>query len=124
MAEAFFNKYSKNNKAISAGLEETQPKMHKLIINAMKEEDIDISNNISKLTTKEMLNQSDIVILMSKNLSSHLNFIKENTSAEIEIWDIPDIHASESDYHLYPEFQKARNIIKNKVLELTNELEK
>ena len=124
MAETFFNKYSQNDKAISAGLEETQPRMHKFVINAMKEENIDITNNISKLATKEMLKNSDLIILMSKNLSSHLDFIKSNTSAKIEIWDIPDIHASESDNHLYPEFQKAREIIKDKVLTLTNNLNK
>ena len=37
MAEAFFNEYSKNNTAESAGLIEKQDHMHRLVVKVIKE---------------------------------------------------------------------------------------
>ena len=126
MAEGFFNCYSKKHKAYSAALVSPQDKMHRLIVNAMKEEAIDISNNKSKMVSNEMLIAADIIIFMSKDLQEHLNYIREDakSDAKIMVWDIPDIHAKETDDHLYPDFIKAKDIIKKKVLELISKTEK
>ena len=43
IAEAFFNKYSKKDKAISASFRIPDRKSHKLVIRAMQEKGIDIS---------------------------------------------------------------------------------
>lgn len=113
MAEAFFNKYSKKNKAESAALIKPQDKMHVLVIRAMEEKGVDISNNKSKKVSDDMIKEADIIILMNPVLKE---FIKLNK--KIEVWNIPDVIAKETDEHLYPEFVKARDVIENKVKEL------
>lgn len=118
MAEVFFNKYSKKNVAESAALIKPQEKMNALVVRAMKEEGLDISKNISKKVTQNMLDHADILILMNPSLKEYL---KENKP--IEVWEIPDIVAKETDEHLYPEFVKARDIIESKVKKLVKRLE-
>ena len=124
MAEAFFNNLSKSHTAKSAALIKPQDKMHKLVVKAMKEEGIDISRNKSKMVTKEMLKQADVIILISKNLEPALNNYKNilNDNVKIEAWDIPDVVAAETDGHLYPEFVNALGIIKQKIKTLINSL--
>ena len=119
MAEAFFNKYSKQNHAESAALIKPQDKMHALVVRAMEERGINISNNKSKMISKDMVNEADLIVLMSKNLADYAKLI----SKRIEIWDIPDVIAKETDEHLYLEFIKTREIIEGKVRELINILE-
>jgi len=118
IAEAFFNKYSKNHIAESAALDMPQDKMHNLVVNAMAEKNIDISKNQSKKATLNMLLQADIIVLMSKNLQPKLNIGKET-----EIWDIPDIIADENDETAYQEFANARDIIESKVKEFIQKIE-
>ena len=125
MAEAFFNKYSKNHKAKSAALVKSQEKMHALVIRAMKERGIDISKNISKKITEEMLVAADMIVLMNKNLKMHIEELKKHIkpNAKIEIWDIPDIVAKETDEYLYPEFCRIRDITEEKIKKLLNKIE-
>ncbi len=113
MAEAFFNEYSKTHKAESAAVVKPQEKMHKLVVRAMKERGIDISKNISKKVTKKMINESDRIILMNPDLE---NLIKINK--KVEIWNIPDVIATEDDEYIYPKFIKIRDMIERKVKEL------
>ncbi len=64
MAEGFFRKLSPNGyEGTSAG---TKPvsEINPLVIKAMKEVDIDISHNKSKLVTTEMISESDSVVNM------------------------------------------------------------
>ena len=117
IAEAFFNKYSKNNKAESAALIKPQERMHKLVIKAMKEKGIDITTNKSKIINKEMIDKADLVILMNPYLKKFLN-----TGKKIEIWSIPDVIASEEEKEKYEEFISIRDIIENKVKELINKI--
>jgi protein-tyrosine-phosphatase len=125
MAEAFFNKYSGKDVAKSAALEETQDHMHRLVINAMKEEGIDLSDNLSKMVSPGLLEKADHVIFMNRNLEDFLDKIKSFLKKEVivEFWDIPDVFARESDDPLYVKFIDAREIIKSKVEELINKLE-
>ncbi len=124
MAEAFFNRFSNRHKAQSAALIKPQEKMHKLVVRAMQEEGIDISKNLSKKVTYRMLKESDVIILMNKNLESFLKELKPllKQNCKIETWNIPDVVARESDEHLYQDFTKARNIIKKKVKRLINRI--
>lgn len=124
MAEAFFNYYSKKYKAESAALIKPQDKMHKLVVRAMKEEGLDISKNISKKITEKMLKEADIIIFMSENLESYLSEFKYvlKPDAKIEIWNVPDVIAKETDLHSYPEIVKTRNVIKQKVNELIEKI--
>ena len=64
MAEAFFNQMAKGKAlALSAG---TQPgdKVHPVVIEAMRETGIDISNNKPKMLTLEMIEKADRMITM------------------------------------------------------------
>ena len=124
MAEAFFNRFSKEHRAESAALVKPQEKMHALIIRAMKEEGVDISQNKSKKLQEEMLRKADVVVFMNKNLTCFLDSLKPNLKlrAKIEFWDIPDVIAKETDEHLYSEFVKSREIIKEKVSNLLREI--
>lgn len=124
IAEAFFNFYSRKNTAGSAALVKPQDKMHALVVRTMKEEGIDISDKTSKMVSKEIIENVDVIIFMNSNLKEHLEsikpYLKEN--AKIQFWEIPDIVAKETDEHLYPEFVKTRNIIKEKVKELVGRI--
>ena len=64
-----------------------------------------------------MIEQTDLIILMNANLKFPF---KEKP---VEVWDIPDIVAKETDEHLYPDFVKARDIIERKVKDLIKRLE-
>ena len=123
MAETFFNEYSTKNTAESAALIRPQDKMHKLIIRAMKEENFDITNNRSKKVSADMIKRADMVILMSPDLKKCLEEFNIAKTILIEIWQIPDVIAKETDEHLYQNFVKARNIIKEKVKELVKKID-
>ncbi|MCH7568079.1 MAG: hypothetical protein IIA87_01540 [Nanoarchaeota archaeon] len=119
MAEAFFNKYSKNSKAESAALIKSQDKMHKFVVRAMKEKGIDISKNISKKVTTKMINKADLIILIDPELKESFHINKK-----VEVWNIPDVVAKETDEYLYSEFIKARDIIEKKVRELITKIDR
>ncbi len=119
IAEGFLNKYSKKHREESAALIKSQDKMHPLVIKAMKGKGIDISKNKSKKLTKDMIDKADLIILMSSDLRKHLD-----TNKRIEIWNIPDVVARETDNHLYPEFVKTRDMIENKVKGLLKRIDK
>jgi len=122
MAETFFNKYKKHNKAESAALVDDHSIIFPFTVRAMKEIGIDISHQKPKRTTQEMVSKSDVLVLVSPDLKKELD--KFNTERkDIRVWDIPDVFASDKDEHLYSEFVKARNIIENKVKELLREIE-
>jgi len=121
IAEAFFNKYSKKHKAKSAALIKPQDKMHKLVIRAMKEKEIDINKNISKKATLEIIEKADLIILMNPDLKKHFRNINKNK--KIIIWNIPDLVAKETDEHLYPKIIEIRNLIEQKIKELINRIE-
>jgi protein-tyrosine-phosphatase len=125
MAEALFNKYSKNHRAESAALIQPEGKMHALVVRAIKEEEIDITNNISKKCDAKMLKEADVVVVMNSNLEKHFLKLKQNLKpgAIIHIWEIPDIKALETDEHFYPEVVNTRNMIKSRVLNLIKNLE-
>jgi len=113
MAEAFFNKLSKNNRAISAG---TNPAatVFPESVKAMKEAGIDISDKKPKPLTQEMVEKADRVITMGCEVevcpAKHL--------PEIETWNIED------PYGKPPErFREIRNIIRAEVEKLVKEME-
>ncbi len=125
MAEAFFNTLTKKHEARSAALIMPQDRIPEFIIKAMAEEGIDVSNNKSKKINKDLVQQADIVILMHENLKKDFEPYKFNlkNGAEVKMWSIRDIIVSNKDNGRYPEFIKARNLIKEKVINLLNSLD-
>lgn len=117
IAEAFLNTYAKQSKAESAALHTPQNNMHALVVRAMKEKGIDISHQKSKKLTQKLTKWADLIILMNANLKF------SNKEKLIEVWNIPDIVAKETDEHLYPDFVKVRDMIENKVRDLIKRIE-
>jgi protein-tyrosine-phosphatase len=94
MAEVLFNKLSKH-KALSVGIKVNENEGQKikdvpltnLVIGSMKEEGIDVSENIRKQLKPEMLNKFDKVIVMAQpEIIPEYLFNKNN----VEFWDIKD----------------------------------
>jgi arsenate reductase len=64
MAEAIFNRYAPSHiRAISAGSQPAE-RLNQMVVNAMKEIDINISSQRPKPLTVEMLDSADIVVTM------------------------------------------------------------
>ena len=124
IAEAYFNRFTKKNKAESAALRQKRNTMHALVIRAMKEEEISIENNSSDQVTQGLVQNADVIILMSQDLKeifNNMNFqIKPAT--KIQVWNIKDVHAKDTDEHFYPNIIKARNQIKQRVINLIKQL--
>ena len=114
MAEGFFKKLAPSDyDGISAG---TKPvsEINPLAIQAMKEVDIDISDNKSKLVTNEMIEESDSVVNMGcmDKESCPALFVEE-----IDDWDIEDPKGKSIE-----EIRKIRDSIETKVKKLVSEL--
>ena len=114
MAEGFFKKLAPSDyDGISAGtipISEINP----LVVQAMKEVDIDISDNKSKLVTNEMIEESDSVVNMGcmDKESCPALFVEE-----IDDWDIEDPKGKSIE-----EIRKIRDAIETKVKKLVSEL--
>jgi arsenate reductase (thioredoxin) len=67
MAEAFANKYGKDNFLISSAGNKPADKVNPAVVAAMKEKDIDISANKPKLLTYQMAQDADLVVTMGCN---------------------------------------------------------
>ena len=114
MAEGFFRKIAPDAyQGISAG---TKPvsEINPLAIQAMKEVDIDISDNKSKLVTNEMIEESDSVVNMGcmNKESCPALFVEE-----IDDWDVEDPKGKSIE-----EIRKIRDSIETKVKKLVSEL--
>ena len=81
----------------------------------MKEVGIDLSENKPRQLTKLMFEQAEKVVVMEEDRElwpeSLLN------SNKVVFWDIPDIRGEGLDFH-----NKVRDKIKEKILELINQL--
>ena len=114
IAEGFFKKLAPSEyEGISAG---TIPvsEINPLAIKAMKEVDIDISDNISKLVTNEMIEESDSVVNMGcmDKESCPALFVEE-----IDDWDIEDPKGKSIE-----DIRRIRDSIETKVNKLVSEL--
>jgi len=86
IAEAFFNQLAKGKaQAYSAG---TQPadNVNPVVVDAMREVGIDISNNIPKALTPEMMEQADRIVTMGCGAEG----VCPATFVETEDWGLED----------------------------------
>ena len=114
MAEGFFRKIAPDAyQGISAG---TKPvsEINPLAIQAMKEVDIDISDNKSKLVTNEMIEESDSVVNMGcmDKESCPALFVED-----VADWDIEDPKGKSIE-----DIRRIRDSIETKVKKLVSEL--
>jgi len=122
MAEAFFNKYSKKNKSLSAGTDVGDKERQtigqnvkaKFVVDVMKEEEIDVSNNERRQLTKEMVDNSDKIIVITEK-GGLPDYLVGND--KVVFWDMPDAKGTSYEFHI-----KTRNGIKQKVKKLVEEI--
>ena len=111
MAEGFYNKLTRSNDAISAGILDFTPEKYihpiKEAIDVMIEEGIDISNYIVNTITKDMLKNVDEIYIMCKKSECPL-FLLNNK--HVNFWDIEDPDGSSLD-----NYKNIRDQIKEKV---------
>lgn len=114
MAEAFYNGLTNSKDSWSAGLQIDTPKKYKHptqnIVDVMKEVGIDISKAKVKYITKEMLQNSKLIVVMCKKSDCPIFVL--NTK-NIEFWKIDDPF-----YADIAKTKKIRNTIKQKVLKI------
>ena len=113
MAEAFFNQMTMGKaQALSAG---TQPAAHvnPIVIEAMREVGIDVSNNKLKALTLNMVEQADRVITMGCEAEAACPAI----FVETEDWGLEDPKGKS-----LAEVRKIRNEIEKRVIKLIQEL--
>ncbi len=67
MAEAFANHYGKGNFTFLSAGNKPADKVNPIVVEAMKEKGIDISENKPKLLTFQMANDSDLIVTMGCN---------------------------------------------------------
>jgi arsenate reductase len=112
MAEAYFNYFSKEDKAISTGVLDFTPEKYgypvKEAIEVMKEDGIDISKQKVTYINPEMVEKSDKIFVMCKKEECPDFLLNSN---KVTFWKIEDPFNSSLD-----NFRKIRDEIKNKVL--------
>ena len=117
MAEAFFNQLAQEKAmAISAG---TQPadKVNPVVVKAMREVNINISNNKPKLLTMEMVEGADMMITMG--CGADADGVCPAGFIESEDWQLDDPRDKD-----ISEVKRIRDEIKNKIVKLVNEITK
>ncbi|MCK4552809.1 low molecular weight phosphatase family protein [Candidatus Pacearchaeota archaeon] len=120
IAEAFFNKFSKNYKAISAGVDANVhagrqiKELSQKTPQCMLKEKIDISKKFSKQLTSELINQSDLVVWIApeEKIPKYLDKHK------LVLWKIKDAGGTSYQNHC-----EVRDKLKKLVLGLVKELD-
>ena len=115
MAEAFFNQMAKGKaQALSAG---TQPadKVNPVVIEAMHEVGIDISDNKPKMLAVDMVEKADKMITMG--CGAEAEAVCPASFIETEDWALEDPHSKALD-----EVREIRYEVKERVINLLNEL--
>lgn len=115
MAEAFFNQRAKGKaQAYSAG---TQPadKVNPVVVEAMKEVDIDISHNKPKMLSIDMAEKADRMITMGCGADAEA--ICPASIIETDDWALEDPHGKS-----FEEVRKIRDEVKERVIKLLQEL--
>ena len=67
MAEAFTNKYARDKFVVSSAGNKPADQVNPVVVEVLKEKDIDISMNKPKMLTFQMLQDADLIITMGCN---------------------------------------------------------
>lgn len=124
MAEAFFNKYSKKNEAVSRGIGK-YPKLASMkgvrgTVTVMKEEGIKVEPKFGKaVTRKDVENADKIVVLLSgAQLDILPKYISE--SRKTEYYEVVDSDDSSADF--LAQHRRNRDLIKKIVLKIVKQV--
>lgn len=118
MAEAFYEKYSKNQKVKSAGYSPgywvgRNLNMTKHVKVCMDEENINVRDKISKKLEKQMVDWADKIIVFDSKKQDWPDFLKD--SKKLTIWKIEDPRGGDLNTH-----RKVRDKIKKNVQDFVN----
>ncbi len=124
MAAAFYNKYSSDGHADSAGTNVLTPGQtieqraavsegSKHLLATMDEESLDIRHQIQKPIDKHMVNKYDKIVVMAEKKSIP-DYVK--TSSKYEYWQVEDPQSKGPE-----KTQEVKNIIKRRVQNLIKE---
>lgn len=114
MAEGFFREYTQKFKAISAGTE-PESELNSVVVNAMKEIGIDITNQIPKLFSNEMIENSIKTV--------NMGCMDHESCPSLFVKDVLDWNIADPKGKTIEEVRKIRDQIKTKVLEFIKKLE-
>lgn len=119
MAEAYYNHFTKSNDAYSAGVLDSTPLKYghpaEEVVQVMKEDSIDISQQVVKFITKEMVDSADKIFVMCKKEECPEFLLNSN---KITFWDIDDPYDTNIENH-----RRIRDEVKEHVNKLIKELE-
>jgi protein-tyrosine-phosphatase len=91
IAEAYYNHFTKSDDASSAGILDFTPSKYghpaEEVVKVMKEDGIDISQQIVKFITEEMVNKADRIFVMCERKECPEFLLNSN---KITFWDIDD----------------------------------
>ncbi|XOB46473.1 MAG: low molecular weight phosphatase family protein [Candidatus Nealsonbacteria bacterium] len=114
MAEAYYNHFTNSNNATSAGILDFTPVRYgypiKEVVQAMREEGIDVSKNKVKTITREMVKENDKIFVMCKKEECP-NFLLN--SGKVTFWDVGDPFDTDLE-----NFRRIRDKIKKRVKNL------
>ncbi|MEX2720723.1 MAG: arsenate reductase ArsC [Candidatus Wukongarchaeota archaeon] len=115
MAEAFANHYGKGKLIASSAGTEPADKVNLLVVEAMKEKGIDISENKPKLLDKKMIEEANTVIMMGCSVeeSCPAPLFKKSIS-----WELEDPKDKQLE-----KIRQIRDEIEKKVLNLVSEVD-
>jgi arsenate reductase len=118
MAEAYYNYFTKSIDAISAGVLDFTPLKYgrpvEVVIQAMKEDGIDVSQKTVKFVSKEMVDGADKIFIMCQKEECP-DFLLN--SQKITFWNIDDPYNMSLENH-----RKIRNKVKRHVIRLIKKL--
>lgn len=103
IAEALFRKYTTKYTVVSAGThanefpDVTLATCAPLIVQVLKEWNIDISNNTTKRLTQDLVDRADKIVFMSKHYNLP-DLLKH--SNKVTYWTIEDPDGQGYDYHI------------------------
>jgi len=118
MAEAYYNFLTKSKNASSAGVLDFTPLKYgrpvKEVVQVMKEDGIDISQQNVKFITEEMVKESDRIFVMCEKEECPDFLLNSN---KITFWDIDDPYNTDIENH-----RKIRDEVKKQVRLLIEEI--
>jgi len=111
MAEGFYNHFTDSDNASSAGIYNFTPEQYEHpveeVIEAMKEEGIDLSEKKVKSITKDMVEKSDkVYVLCQKDKCPP--FLTD--SEKVTFWGVEDPYGKDMDF-----MRETRDLIKSKI---------
>jgi protein-tyrosine-phosphatase len=114
MAEAFYNHYTKSKNASSAGISRSTPRLYPNlpleIFQVMKEEGIDVSEQMAKTLTKGMVDNADRIFVMCEREICPDFLLNSRKTA---FWQIEDPHKMGMG-----DIRKVRDEVKSKVISI------